>query len=158
MVCVKDVMRMEVMTNKTKPMVRDFKFFNTGSNVIPQPRLPRTPIAHIPVPPYTNSVNEYRRAFINGWRAYEFGRNIYDCPHSSYDPIEIPLKREWEYGFTECHNSRQIPVPLPTDEDCYLEGWSTAQVGFPLNENPHPIGSHQSSMWDCGWNDFINEH
>jgi L-2-hydroxyglutarate oxidase LhgO len=103
-------------------------------------------------------IDEYRRAFINGWRAYEFGRNIYDCPHSSYDPIGIPLKREWEYGFTECHNSRQIPVPLPTDEDCYLEGWSTAQVGFPLNENPHPIGSHQSSMWDCGWNDFINEH
>ena len=57
MVCVKDVMRTEVTTNKTKPMVRDFKFFETGSNVIPQPRLPRTPIAHIPVPPFTDSVH-----------------------------------------------------------------------------------------------------
>ena len=85
-------------------MVRDFKFFNTGSNVIPQPRLPRTPIAHIPVPPYTDSVNEYRRAFINGWRAYEFGRNIYDCPHSSYDPIGIPLKKGmgiWFHGVSQ---------------------------------------------------------
>ena len=30
MVCVKDVMRTEVTTNKTKPMVRDFKFFEIG--------------------------------------------------------------------------------------------------------------------------------
>ena len=36
-------------------------------------RLPRTPIAHIPVPEYAAALpGEYRRAFINGWRACEF--------------------------------------------------------------------------------------
>ena len=145
-------------------MIRDFKFFNTGSNVIPQPRLPRTPIAHIPVPPYTATVSEYRRAFINGWRACEFGRNIYDCPHSSYDLVEIQLKREWEYGFTECFNTRQEDFVLNdttvvrTDEECYLNGWERAREGYPNHENPYLISSHQHSMWDCGWNDFINEH
>jgi hypothetical protein len=47
---------------------------------------------------------------------------------------------------------------LIPNEDCYSEGWSTAQLGLPLNENPHPIGSNQSSMWECGWNDFVDNH
>jgi hypothetical protein len=127
-------------------------------------RLSRTPIAHIPVPPYTATVSEYRRAFINGWRSCEFGRNIYDCPHSSYDLAEIQLKREWEFGFTECFNTRQedfveIDTTITqTDEQCYQEGWATAQLGLPLNENPHTYGSHQFNMWYVGWNDFVDNH
>ena len=127
-------------------------------------RLTRTPIAHIPVPPHTATISEYRRAFINGWRACEFGRNIYDCPHSSYDLVEIQLKREWEFGFTECFNTRQEDFVLndttinQTDEQCYLNGWERAQQGHPLNENPHTYGSHQFNMWYVGWNDFIDNH
>ena len=148
--------------------MHSFKFFKgilSKARVVRlRHRLSRTPITNIPVPTYTASVNEYRRAFINGWRACEFGRNIYDCPHSSYDPIGIPLKREWEYGFTECFNTRQqefVTVDTTTeatDEDCYLEGWASAQLGFPLNENPWEIDTHQFNMWNCGWNDFVNEH
>jgi hypothetical protein len=148
--------------------MHSFKFFKgilSKSRVVRlRHRLSRTPITNIPVPIYTASVNEYRRAFINGWRACEFGRNIYDCPHSSHDPIGIPLKREWEYGFTECFNTRQqefVTVDTTTDttdEDCYLEGWATAQLGLPLNENPHTYGSHQFNMWYVGWNDFVDNH
>ena len=130
-----------------------FKFFQ---GVNRERRFTRTPIAHIPVPTYTASVNEYRRAFINGWRACEFGRNIYDCPHSGYDPVGIPLKREWEYGFTECYNTRQQNII--TDEQCYLNGWEQAQQGHPLNENPWEFGSHQFNMWYIGWNDFVDNH
>jgi len=127
-------------------------------------RLTRTPIAHIPVPPHTATISEYRRAFINGWRSCEFGRNIYDCPHSSYDLVEIQLKREWEFGFTECFNTRQedfveIDTTITqTDEQCYLNGWERAQQGRPLNENPHTYGSHQFNMWYVGWNDFVDNH
>lgn len=127
-------------------------------------RFTRTPIAHIPVPPHTATISEYRRAFINGWRSCEFGRNIYDCPHSSYDLVEIQLKREWEHGFTECFNTRQEDFVLnnttvaQTDEQYYLEGWSTAQFGLPLNENPHTYGSNQFNMWYIGWNDFVDNH
>ena len=121
-------------------------------------RLPRTPIAHIPVPEYAAALpGEYRRAFINGWRACEFGSQIYDCP----DLELVELKREWEYGFTECYNSRRTATP--TDEDCYLAVWESAQQGRPNNDNPYNRyygnnTAHQRTMWDCGWNDFINDH
>lgn len=127
-------------------------------------RLSRTPIAHIPVPSDTETISEYRRAFINGWRACEFGRNIYDCPHSEYDLVEINLKREWEYGFTECFNTRQrelVTIDITTedtDEKCYLDGWEFARQSRPLNQNPFQFGSHQFNMWHCGWNDYVDNH
>ena len=51
----------------------------------------------------------------------------------------------------------QIPIPEYYQRE-YQGGWATAQLGCPLNENPHPIGSNQCSMWECGWNDFVNNH
>jgi hypothetical protein len=44
------------------------------------------------------------------------------------------------------------------DEEVYLEGWATAQLGLPLNENPHTYGSNQFNMWYIGWNDFVDNH
>jgi hypothetical protein len=52
----------------------------------------------------------------------------------------------------------RLTFTQPTDEEVYLEGWSTAQLEFPLNENPHTYGSHQFNMWYIGWNDFVDNH
>jgi hypothetical protein len=144
-------------------MVFKFNFFRGlvgPRKIILRHRLSRTPIAHIPVPSFTATVSEYRRAFINGWRACEFGREIYECP----DLEMVELKREWEYGYTECYNTRReelVNIDITTeltDEQCYLQGWSSSRLGFPLNHNPHQYGSHQYNMWNCGWNDFVDNH
>jgi hypothetical protein len=116
-------------------------------------RIPRTPVGLIPISEYYHP--ELRPVFRSGWRACERGMEIYHCPHTSTDEHTVTLRRAWEHGFTECFNNNRR---INTDEDCYSEGWSTAQLGLPLNENPHPIGTNQSSMWDCGWNDFVDNH
>jgi hypothetical protein len=67
-----------------------------------QPRHPRTPTAHIPVPAYYHP--ELQTIFIHGWRACERGLEIYQCPHTSTDEYTLTLKRAWEYGYTECFN------------------------------------------------------
>jgi hypothetical protein len=115
-------------------------------------RIPRTPVGLIPIPEYYHP--ELRPVFRSGWRACERGMEIYHCPHISTDEWTVTLRRSWEYGFTECFNNRRIN----TDEEVYLEGWATAQLGLPLNENPHTYGSNQFNMWYIGWNDFVDNH
>jgi hypothetical protein len=129
MVCVKDVMRTEVTTNKTKPMVRDFKFFETGSNVIPQPRLPRTPIAHIRVPPFTHSEYEYRRAFINGWRAYEFGREMQTW-------VELRGTGDLDQAIDEYSEEMGVEQPYDASNECVKRGFDDANsdIESPYNK------------------------
>jgi hypothetical protein len=71
-------------------------------NISPQPRRPRIPTAHIPVPEYNHP--ELQPIFIHGWRACERGLEIYHSPHTSTDEWTQTLKRAWEYGYTECFN------------------------------------------------------
>jgi hypothetical protein len=116
-------------------------------------RLTRTPVSHIPIPDTLTTLVEIQQ-FRAGWRSCEFGRNIYDNPYSNREALIYSLHRAWEYGFTECFNNRRVN----RDEEVYLEGWATAQLGLPLNENPHTYGSNQFNMWYIGWNDFVDNH
>jgi hypothetical protein len=47
---------------------------------------------------------------------------------------------------------------MVTDEDSYLNGWQQAQGGYPINTNPWIEGSNQYTMFNLGWNDFIDSH
>ena len=121
-----------------------------------QPRYPRTPIVQIPYPEEYSP--EFKRIFRQGWRACEHGREIHSNPYNDRENLIYSLYDAWESGYLECflhHPSRQIQ---PTDEESYQEGWATAQLGLPLNENPHTYGSHQFNMWYVGWNDFVDNH
>lgn len=144
-------------------MLSKFRFFKgiVGAKVISIggeiERSRRTPVVHIPVPDIYTSIEEVHQ-FRAGWRACEFGRNIYDNPYSSREALIYSLHRAWEYGFTECFNNRRVESIIDTDEECYNNGWASAREGYPNHDNPYPISSHQYSMWNCGWNDFINEH
>jgi hypothetical protein len=122
-----------------------------------QPRYPRIPMGQIPYPENCETPRE-KRIFGRGWRACERGMEVYDNPYSNREELIYSLHRIWESGYLECflhHPSRQIQ---PTDEESYQEGWATAQLGLPLNENPHTYGSHQFNMWYVGWNDFVDNH
>ena len=122
-----------------------------------QPRYPRIPMNQIPYPENCET-REEKRIFSRGWRSCERGMEVHDNPYSNQENLIYSLHDAWEIGWLECyhhHPSRQIQ---PTDEESYQEGWATAQLGLPLNENPHTYGSHQFNMWYVGWNDFVDNH
>jgi len=109
--------------------------------------------------------------YICGWE--DARNNIMVNPY--HDEMRGEL---WSRGFWACQNRtggynnltyRNVNPDPPIDEtypefyntedeEVYLEGWSTAQLGLPLNENPHTFGSNQFNMWYIGWNDFIDNH
>jgi hypothetical protein len=100
----------------------------------------------IPVPP--SIVQDNHKVFFKlGWIAQREGMEVYECPYTAED-----YKRLWEYGWTESYHNR------PTDEELYLLGWDSARSGYPIHSNPHQTETHNHVMWNCGWNDFVNQH
>ena len=158
--------------------MRPFKFFQKFIPYqleisFPHRRYPRIPIDNIPYPTNYTEIEE-RAIFRRGWRACEQGNQIYDNPYSRYDQLEYSSYNAWEIGWLECyhnHPSRIHPTEImqPTDEDCYLNGWDSARSGRPNHDNPYnnvnlngwintDLITHYKTMWDLGWNDFINDH
>ena len=45
-----------------------------------------------------------------------------------------------------------------SDEWHYLTGWESARAGYSSNANPHEVPSNEYAFWNCGWNDFMNNH
>ena len=140
--------------------MRVFKFFRgilkgprVASITNTSDRLTRTPTTLIPIPP-TLTTQETIHTFREGWRACEQNYDIWDCPYSRYDPNELELCRNWEYGYTECFTRRREQ----SDEYVYMTGWESARAGYPLNQNPHTYGSNEFNMWYIGWNDFVDNH
>jgi len=144
--------------------VKPFKFLRKNiavSITFVQPRYPRFPTRQVPaVEGYDTP--ELRGIFLRGWRACEHGRDIHENPYSVREELIYILHRAWERGWLECYHNHPSRNPhevlMPTDEDSYLDGWRQAQGGYPINTNPWREGSNQYTMWNLGWNDFINSH
>jgi hypothetical protein len=102
----------------------------------------------IPIP--ESITREYDRIiFTQGWLAYQRGVKIYESPYN-----ETEEKRMWEYGYTQSY----VQLRLPSDEDLHQTGWVAARGGYPSHVNPYLPGSDPHTMWNIGWNDFINTH
>ena len=102
----------------------------------------------IPIP--ESITREYDKIiYTQGWLAYQRGVNIHESPY-----IETDDKRMWEYGYTQSY----VLLRLPSNEDLYSSGWSAARTNYPSHTNPYLPGSHPHTMWNNGWNDFVNSH
>jgi hypothetical protein len=133
-----------------------------------QPRYPRFPTRQVPaIEGYDTP--ELRSIFLAGWRACEHGREIFDNPYSTREELIYSLHRAWERGWLECYHNHPSRTRQYTDEDLYLAGWESARSGRPNHDNPYnnvnlngwiniDVITHYKTMWDLGWNDFINDH
>lgn len=117
----------------------EFKFFNNND---------RNSSESIPIP--STVTEEFDKVlFIQGWLAYQRGVNIFECPYAVNES-----KRMWEYGYTQSY----VLLRLPSDEDLYLTGWTAARSGYPSHTNPYLPNSNPHTVWNTGWNDFVNSH
>jgi hypothetical protein len=97
------MMKMMIITN--------FKFFvgKVERIIFSQPRYPRVITCEVPYPEEYNTT-DLKRIFRRGWRACEYGRDIYENPYSVREELIYTLHRAWERGWLECyhnHPSRQ---------------------------------------------------
>ena len=153
--------------------MRPFKFFQKFipyqlEMSFPHRRYPRFPMNQLSFPEQINTI-ELRRIFTQGWRACEQGNQIYDNPCSRYDQLEYSSYDAWEIGWLECYHNHPSRIRRYTHEDLYLAGWDSARSGRPNHDNPYnnvnlngwinaDVMTHYKTMWDLGWNDFINNH
>ena len=143
-------------------MISDFKFLSNKVKGISfvQPRYPRFPTSQVP------SIEEYdtpelRSIFLMGWRACEQGRDIFENPYSIREELIYSLYGAWEKGWLECYHNhpyRVSNVQQPTDDECYRNGWESAQRGYPLNNYPIYLNEFKRSIYQRGWDDFVNTH
>ena len=139
--------------------MRPFKFFQKFIPYqleisFPHRRYLRFPTRQVPSIEGYNTP-ELRSIFLQGWRACEQGNQIYNNPHSRYNQI---IYDAWEVGYLECYHNHPSRDIEPSDNQCYQNGWERAQLGYPLNQNPHLYGSNQFNLWFCGWNDYTDSH
>jgi hypothetical protein len=142
--------------------MKTFKFLrenNIEAIRFVQPRYPRIVTRELELfYPEEYVVEDLRSIFRSGWRACERGREIYSNPFSAESRLIYAQYDAWERGWLECYHNHPSRMRLPTDEECYQTGQEQAQRGYPINTNPWREGTTQHSMFNRGWDDFVNNH
>jgi hypothetical protein len=76
------------------------------NTVIANNRLTRLPISQVPTRQEYDTP-ELRGIFLQGWRACESGREVYNNPYSNVENLIYSQHSAWEMGYLDCFNARR---------------------------------------------------
>ena len=76
------------------------------NTVITNNRLTRLPISQVPTRQGYDTP-ELRGIFLQGWRACERGREVYNNPYSNVENLIYSQHSAWEMGYLDCFNTRR---------------------------------------------------